>query len=250
MKVTCESCGSKYTIKDDKVRGKRVKIRCKGCKSPIVVDGLSIDGSSATSDSEDAPAYSDVPDAPDETGLASAQAAFPGTPWETNFEIDGNTVVDGPTPPAGGAGVDWDNGDGFLQDFGDPLDVCGNVTDPTSVGGKLDDFDPFAPNPIPAQVLNKGDLCQAYIGWELKNVEAAQWAMALKGASEELKNKILGNMSQRASQMLREEMEFLGAVRLSEVEAVQQQIVDIVRRLEDSGELTVNTGSEEEAFIQ
>lgn len=84
----------------------------------------------------------------------------------------------------------------------------------------------------------------------LKNVEAAQWAMALKGASEELKSKILGNMSQRASQMLREEMEFLGAVRLSEVEAVQQQIVDIVRRLEDSGELTVNTGSEEESFIQ
>ncbi|HEY6723433.1 MAG TPA: zinc-ribbon domain-containing protein [Polyangiaceae bacterium] len=78
MKVTCESCGSKYTIKDDKVRGKRVKIRCKGCKSPIVVDGLSIDGSSASSDSENAPAYSDVPDAPDDTGLASAQAAFPG----------------------------------------------------------------------------------------------------------------------------------------------------------------------------
>lgn len=84
----------------------------------------------------------------------------------------------------------------------------------------------------------------------LKNVEAAQWAMALKGASEELKNKILGNMSQRASQMLREEMEFLGAVRLSEVEAVQQQIVDVVRRLEDTGELTVSTGAEEEAFIQ
>lgn len=77
MKVTCESCGSKYTIKDDKVRGKRVKIRCKGCKSPIVVDGLSIDGSSASSDSENAPAYSDVPDAPDGTGLASAQAALP-----------------------------------------------------------------------------------------------------------------------------------------------------------------------------
>jgi len=77
MKVTCESCGSKYTIKDDKVRGKRVKIRCKGCKSPIVVDGLSIDGSSSASDSENAPAYSDVPDAPDDTGLASAQAAFP-----------------------------------------------------------------------------------------------------------------------------------------------------------------------------
>lgn len=84
----------------------------------------------------------------------------------------------------------------------------------------------------------------------LKNVEAAQWAMALKGSSEELKAKILGNMSQRASQMLKEEMEFLGAVRLSDVEAVQQQIVDVVRRLEDTGELTLHAGGEEESFIQ
>lgn len=84
----------------------------------------------------------------------------------------------------------------------------------------------------------------------LKNVEAAQWAMALKGASEDLKNKILGNMSQRAAQMLREEMEYLGPVRLSEVEAVQQQIVDIVRRLEDTGEITIHAGAEEESFIQ
>ena len=84
----------------------------------------------------------------------------------------------------------------------------------------------------------------------LKNVEAAQWAMALKGSSEELKNKILGNMSQRASQMLKEEMEFLGPVKLSEVEQVQQQIVDIIRKLEDSGEIQISSGSEEEAFIQ
>jgi flagellar motor switch protein FliG len=84
----------------------------------------------------------------------------------------------------------------------------------------------------------------------LKNVESAQWAMALKGASEELKNKVLGNMSQRAAQMLREEMEYLGPVRLSEVEGVQQQIVDIIRKLEDAGELTLSQNSEEEAFIQ
>lgn len=84
----------------------------------------------------------------------------------------------------------------------------------------------------------------------LKNVETGQWAMALKGASEELKTKILGNMSQRASQMLKEEMEFLGAVKLSEVEAVQQQVVDIIRKLEDAGEIQISSGSEEEAFIQ
>lgn len=83
----------------------------------------------------------------------------------------------------------------------------------------------------------------------LKNVETAQWAMALKGASAELKQKILGNMSQRASAMLSEEMDYLGSVRLSEVEQVQQQIVDIVRRLEDAGEITVHAADESEQMI-
>ena len=84
----------------------------------------------------------------------------------------------------------------------------------------------------------------------LKNVESSQWAMALKGASEDLKNKILANMSKRASDMLREEMDYLGPVRLSAVEQTQQQIVDVVRRLEDSGEITTHSEEEEEQFIQ
>lgn len=85
----------------------------------------------------------------------------------------------------------------------------------------------------------------------LKNVENSQWAMALKGASPELKEKIFGNLSHRAGDMLREEMEYLGAVKLSAVEAKQQEIVDIIRRLEDSGELEVNkAGEEEEELVQ
>lgn len=84
----------------------------------------------------------------------------------------------------------------------------------------------------------------------LKNVESSQWAMALKGASEDLKDKILRNMSKRAADLLREEMEYLGPVRLSSVEQVQQQIVDIVRRLEDAGEITTHADEEEEQFIQ
>ena len=73
--------------------------------------------------------------------------------------------------------------------------------------------------------------------------------MALKGASEGLKEKILGNMSQRAAQMLNEEMEYLGPVRLSDVEGVQQQIVDVVRTLEDTGELSLHAKTDEQ-FIQ
>ena len=84
----------------------------------------------------------------------------------------------------------------------------------------------------------------------LKNVETSQWAMALKGASDELKQKVLGNMSLRAADMLREEMEFLGSVRLSAVEQMQQQIVDAVRLLEDAGEITREAGDEQEKFIQ
>lgn len=84
----------------------------------------------------------------------------------------------------------------------------------------------------------------------LKNVDNSQWAVALKGASEELKEKTLSNMSKNAAELLREEMDYLGPVRLSEVEQVQQQIVDIIRRLEDAGELTIQTGDEEEEFIQ
>ena len=84
----------------------------------------------------------------------------------------------------------------------------------------------------------------------LKNVENSQWAMALKGASEELKEKILGNMSKRAADMLREEMEYLGPVRLSTVEQVQQQIVDIVRRLEDAGEISMQANDEAEELNQ
>jgi flagellar motor switch protein FliG len=84
----------------------------------------------------------------------------------------------------------------------------------------------------------------------LKNVENSQWAMALKGVSEELKQKILRNMSKRASQMLAEEMEYLGPVRQSNVEQVQQQIVDIIRRLEESGEIQLSTNQAEERFVQ
>lgn len=83
----------------------------------------------------------------------------------------------------------------------------------------------------------------------LKEVETSQWAMALKGASEELKQKILANLSQRASAMLVEEMQYLGPVRVSDVESAQQAIVDTVRRLEDAGEIVIGGGNDTERMI-
>lgn len=76
----------------------------------------------------------------------------------------------------------------------------------------------------------------------LKEVDNSQWAMALKGASPEVKGKILGNLSKRAAENLEEEMGYLGPVRVSDVESVQQQIFDTVRRLEEAGTITVSTG--------
>jgi flagellar motor switch protein FliG len=84
----------------------------------------------------------------------------------------------------------------------------------------------------------------------LKNVENTQWALALKGASQPLRDKVFANMSTRAADMLKEEMQYLGAVKLSAVEAKQQEIVDVVRRLEDSGDIEINAGGEEEQLVQ
>ena len=73
----------------------------------------------------------------------------------------------------------------------------------------------------------------------LKEVDNADLALALKTASEDLKGKILSNMSERAQAMILEEIEFMGPVKLSDVEASQQKIVDIVRRLDDAGEIVI-----------
>lgn len=84
----------------------------------------------------------------------------------------------------------------------------------------------------------------------LKEVENEELALALKTATEELKQKIFGNMSERAAQLIREEMEFMGPVRVSDVEASQQKIVDIVRRLEDAGEIVIaGRGGEKDAIV-
>jgi flagellar motor switch protein FliG len=73
----------------------------------------------------------------------------------------------------------------------------------------------------------------------LKEVDNDELAVALKTASEELKAKIFGNMSERAASLIKEDMQYMGPVRVSDVEAAQQRIVDIVRRLEESGEVVI-----------
>ncbi|MBS0196843.1 MAG: flagellar motor switch protein FliG [Planctomycetes bacterium] len=84
----------------------------------------------------------------------------------------------------------------------------------------------------------------------LKEVENSELALALKTASESLKTKIFKNMSERAASLIKEDMEYMGPVRVSDVEAAQQRIVDIVRRLEDAGEVVVEgRGGDAEALV-
>jgi len=74
----------------------------------------------------------------------------------------------------------------------------------------------------------------------LRRVETRELAIALKAASEEVREKIFRNMSVRASEMLREEMEVMGAVRMREVEDAQQTITKIIQDMETKGELIIS----------
>ena len=79
----------------------------------------------------------------------------------------------------------------------------------------------------------------------LREVDARDLAMALRGVGDELREKIFKNLSSRASEMLREDINASGPVRMRQVEEAQQRIVGIVRRLEESGDLVVQRGSED-----
>ncbi|RBA25802.1 flagellar motor switch protein FliG [Herminiimonas fonticola] len=82
----------------------------------------------------------------------------------------------------------------------------------------------------------------------LREVQSESLIIALKGATPELREKFFKNMSQRAGEMMREDLESKGPVRLSEVEANQKEILQIVRRLADEGQLTIG-GKAEDAYV-
>ncbi|MEW6228310.1 MAG: flagellar motor switch protein FliG [Bacillota bacterium] len=83
----------------------------------------------------------------------------------------------------------------------------------------------------------------------LKEIDMKDLALALKAASEEVKKRIFSNMSERAGEMLREDMEFMGPVRLRVVEEAQQRIVTVIRRLEESGDIIIARGAEDEVLV-
>lgn len=80
-------------------------------------------------------------------------------------------------------------------------------------------------------------------------VETAVWALALKTASEVVAQRIFQNMSKRASEMLKEEIEYLGPVRLRDVEDAQQRIVATIRRLDEVGDIIIARGGEDDIVV-
>ncbi len=84
----------------------------------------------------------------------------------------------------------------------------------------------------------------------LREVDRKDLALALKVAEDKLKNKIFANMSERGADLLKEELQYMGMVKLKEVEAAQAKIIDLVKMLEEAGEITLNLrGSKEEVYV-
>ena len=83
----------------------------------------------------------------------------------------------------------------------------------------------------------------------LRDVENSDLAVALKGANEEVKGAILKNLSKRLAAMIEEDMEFMGPVRMKDVEEAQQKIVAVIRKLEDSAEIVISRGGGDEIVV-
>lgn len=78
-----------------------------------------------------------------------------------------------------------------------------------------------------------------------REIDNSQWAIALKGASEEVKEVIFSNMSKRLVEMIKEDIEFMGPVRVKDIEEAQQNIVNVIRKLEEEGEIITPRGGDE-----
>ena len=83
----------------------------------------------------------------------------------------------------------------------------------------------------------------------LREVDNSDLAIALKGANEEVQGAIFSNLSSRLATMIKEDMEFMGPVRMKDVEEAQQKIVNIIRKLEDSAEIVISRGGGDEIIV-
>ncbi len=140
---------------------------------------------------------------------------------------------------------------GGIDSIVDILNLADRATEKTILDD-LSDEDPELAEKIKNQLFVFEDitlLTDKDIQVLLRRVESDDLALALKTASDEVSEKIFSNQSNRAEQMLKEDIEYLGPVRISDVEEAQQEIVNIIRRLEEEGEIVINRGGEDEVIV-
>jgi len=121
-----------------------------------------------------------------------------------------------------------------------------------SILSNLTERDPELANEVRSLMFVFDDIVMvtdAGIQRTLKEIENKDLTLALKAANEDVKNKIFSNMSNRATEMVREDMEYMGPVRLRDVEAAQMRIVEVIRRLEDAGEIVILGREDEDKLV-
>ncbi len=116
----------------------------------------------------------------------------------------------------------------------------------------LDDKDPDLAEQIKKQLFVFEDIVRLddrYVQLVLSRIDQRDLALALKGVASNVYEKIEKNMSKRAAQNLKEELEFMGPVRIRGVEEAQQRIVSVIRKLEEQGEIIISRGDEDQVVL-
>ena len=140
---------------------------------------------------------------------------------------------------------------GGVQPVAEMLNVMDKNTE-TSIMSRLEEKDPLLAEEIRKLMFVFDDIVKIDdrgIQALLKETSNDKLLLALKTANEEIKNKFFKNISQRAAEMLREDLSNMGPSRLSDVEQAQQEIVNIARRLEAEGKILIARGGSEDALV-
>jgi flagellar motor switch protein FliG len=131
------------------------------------------------------------------------------------------------------------------------LNFVGAATE-TAVLDNVREFDPDLAQTILDEMFvfeNLIDVDDRGIQLLLREIQSESLIVALKGAPEQMRDKVFKNMSQRAAEMLRDDLEGKGPVRLSEVEAEQKEILKVARRLAEEGQIVLGGKGSDDAFV-
>jgi flagellar motor switch protein FliG len=140
---------------------------------------------------------------------------------------------------------------GGVQPVAEMLNVMDKNTE-TSIMSRLEEKDPILAEEIRKLMFVFEDIIKIDdrgIQTLLKEVDNGKLLLALKTANEAIRDKIFKNLSQRAAQMLKEDLENMGPARLSDVETAQQEVVNAARRLEAEGKIIIARGGSEDALV-